>query len=225
MNEVAGVILMVLTSCGQMENGEPTGLWLEEFSVPHRIFIDAGYEVRIVSPLGGRVPVDERSLAQNTRPADADEALKLLADTGSLADVDPDDYIAVFFPGGHGTMFDMPGSEEVHTVVRSFIESQKPSAFICHGPAALTGVVGSDGESIVKGKKVTGFTNEEEAAVGLTEEMPFLLESRLKELGAGFSGGALFESHVIVDGQLITGQNPASSKEAAEELIQLLEPR
>lgn len=222
MNEVAGMILMVLTSCGEMNNGEPTGLWLEEFSVPYAIFTQAGYGVTLASPNGGKVPVDARSLAEGAKPENADQALNLLETTVKLADVDPGKFHAVFFPGGHGTMFDLPRDDSVQALVRSFVESEKPAAFVCHGPAALTQVTGSDGHSLVKGKKLTGFTNVEEAAVELTEAMPFLLESRLKELGALFSAADLFQPHVVVDENLVTGQNPASSKAAALAVLKLL---
>lgn len=216
------MVLMVMTSCSEMENGEPTGLWLEEFSVPYDLFIRSGCEVTLASPGGGRVPVDARSLADETKPENADEALELLESTVKLSEIDPEKWDAVFFPGGHGTMFDLPQSEETQDLIRSFVESGKPTALVCHGPAALVQVTGSEGKPLVQGKKVTGFTNEEEAAVNLTEQMPFLLESRLKELGGIFSSGGLFQAHVVVDGNLITGQNPPSSAGAARQLIQLL---
>lgn len=212
---------MVLTSCGEMDDGKPTGLWLEEFSVPHRLFVEAGYKVKLVSLTGGAVPVDARSLdAEN--PPEQVAALALLQDVGKLSEVDPAGFGSVFFPGGHGTMFDMPDSDRIQNLVRAFVESGKPSAFVCHGPAALVGVKGSDGQPLVQGRKMTGFTDDEEEAVELTEAMPFLLETRLKALGAVFVGAANFEPHTVVDGNFITGQNPASSQGAAEALIDQL---
>jgi putative intracellular protease/amidase len=213
-------ILMVVTSHAEIEEGDATGLWLEEFAVPYAAFLAAGYEVDVASPEGGTAPVDPRSTPEGETP-DA-TALAALQDTLVLNEVELGDYAAVFFPGGHGTMFDLPGSKAVQKTVAHFVEKNQPAAFVCHGPAALVGATLSDGTPVVKGRKVTGFTNAEEKAVKLDEKMPFLLETRLTELGGSFEGGADWASHVVVDGNLITGQNPASSGEAAKALLGLL---
>ncbi len=214
-------ILMVVTSHDRIDADDPTGLWLEEFAVPYKLFRDAGYEVTVASPKGGKAPVDPRSLAGDDEP-DA-IALAALEDTASLGAVDLDAHVAVFFPGGHGTMFDLPSSKTVQETVAHYLEKDQPTAFVCHGPAALVGVTLSDGSAAVKGRKVTGFTDAEEKAVQLDEKMPFLLETKLRELGGDFAGADLWQEHVVVDGNLITGQNPASSGKAAEALLKQLE--
>jgi putative intracellular protease/amidase len=210
-------ILMVVTSHDRIDADHKTGLWFEEFAVPFALFREAGYEVVVASPKGGDTPIDPGSLSKDEVP-DA-KALAALKGTQVLADVDLEKHVAVFFPGGHGTMFDLPGSKSVQAAVARFIESKRPTAFVCHGPAGLVGATLSDGTSVVKGRKVTGFTNSEEAAVKLTEKMPFLLETRLGELGGTFSGAENWAVHVVVDGNLITGQNPASSAKAAEAVL------
>ncbi len=224
MQSIAGMILMVVTSAGQMPDGHETGLWLEEFSVPYEIFTEAGYEVVVASPKGGEVPVDPRSMTDQTRPHNADSALEVLQDTRTLSNVDPAQFDAVFFPGGHGTMFDFPDSPAVQQTVEHFVNAAKPAAFVCHGPAALVGARGPDGTPIVSGRTLTAFTDEEEKAVDLVEAVPFLLQEKLEEQGASFVPAANFREHVVVDGTLVTGQNPASSGKAARELLQLLQP-
>lgn len=212
-------ILMVVTSHGRLDDDQPTGLWLEEFEVPFDKFRAAGYEVVVASPKGGKAPIDPRSTKDASAKA---ETAAALADTTKLADIDFEKYVAVFFPGGHGTMFDLPGSKTVQAAVRHFVGADLPAAFVCHGPAALVGTTRADGTPIVKGRKVTGFTDSEERAVELEDEMPFLLETRLEELGGEFSGAENWKSHVVVDGNLITGQNPASSGAAADALLEAL---
>lgn len=219
---LTGLILIVVTSHGQIDKEHPTGLWLEEFSVPYQAFIDAGYKVTVASPKGGKAPVDPRSLAEETKPENADAAMKLLENTVALSDVNLDQYDAVFFPGGHGTMFDLPDSQAVKKTVEYFMGKNLPAAFICHGPAALVGARDKSGQPLVKGRELTGFTNAEEKAVELDEVMPFLLETRLRDLGAVFKEAKAFSEHVVVDGQLVTGQNPASSGGAARALLKLL---
>ena len=209
-------ILMVVTSADAVDADHPTGLWLEEFEVPFQKFKAAGYDVVVASPKGGKAPIDPASTKDAAPEAETTAAL---ADTRKLADVDLDGYVAVFFPGGHGTMFDLPDDATVKKTVSHFIENDQPAAFVCHGPAALVGATLSDGTPVVQGRKVTGFTDSEEKAVKLDEKMPFLLETRLKELGGEFAGAADWQAHVVVDGNLITGQNPASSGEAADALI------
>ncbi len=211
---------MIVTSHGQMDNGKPTGLWLEEFSVPYEQFTEAGYVVIVASPQGGKTPVDPRSMPEELTEADK-QALKVLESTISLEELQSP-YKAVFFAGGHGTMFDFPNDENVSAVVQNAFEKDLPIALVCHGPAALVGAALPDGTAVVKGRKVTGFTNAEEQAVNLTKEMPFLLEDKLSEQGGEFSSKEIFKPHVVTDGNLVTGQNPASSKPAAEALLNLL---
>jgi putative intracellular protease/amidase len=203
-----------------MGEGEPTGLWLEEFAVPYRMFRAAGHEVTVASPKGGAAPVDPRSRESGDKPDR--EALDVLRSTRPLSEVELDAFDAVFFPGGHGTMFDLPSSSTVQETVEHFITAGQPSAFVCHGPAALVGASLPDGTSVVKGRNITGFSNEEERAVELDGKMPFLLETRLKELGGQFAAKPNFQDHVVVDGMLVTGQNPASSASTARALLQLL---
>lgn len=210
-------VLVVVTSHDQIAEGEPTGLWLEEFAVPYARFLEEGYAVTVASPKGGKAPVDPRSTEGEEKP-DA-KALAALEKTVKLDGLALDDYDAVFFPGGHGTMFDLPESTTVQKAVAHFIGKDQPAAFVCHGPAALVGATLPDGTSVVKGRKVTGFTDAEERAVKLDDKMPFLLETKLKELGGTFAGADNWQEHVVVDGNLITGQNPASSGKSADALI------
>jgi putative intracellular protease/amidase len=215
-------ILMVVTSHSYIDNDHPTGIWLEEFAVPFELFTEAGYHVTVASPRGGKAPLDPRSTADAETTYQPD-TLFALQDTIGLAGLDLSAFDAVFFPGGHGTMFDLPDDEAVAAAASYFIANDKPSAFICHGPAALVNATLPDGTSVVAGRTVTGFTNAEEDAVQLTDKMPFLLETRLKELGAEFSGADNFVEHIVTDGNLITGQNPASSKAAAQALLKQLD--
>ncbi|WFB34948.1 type 1 glutamine amidotransferase domain-containing protein [Kiritimatiellota bacterium B12222] len=219
--ETLGIIFLIVTSHGQMENGKATGLWLEEFAVPYEIFVDAGYTVYVLSPEGGEAPIDPRSLPE-TPTEQEQKAIEQLKHTLALKDyhgVPPD---ALFFAGGHGTMFDFPTDPTVQEWIKGALAQELPLALVCHGPAALVGATNAEGESFIKGKKVTGFSNAEEEAVNLTEEMPFLLETKLKELGATYSSAENFTPYVVVDGFLITGQNPPSSAAVATELIRLL---
>jgi putative intracellular protease/amidase len=216
------MILMVLTGVGQMPDGEPTGLWLEEFAVPYQLFVDAGYEVVLATPEGGPVPVDPRSTTGETMPANGAFALTLLQDTRPLRSVDLTAYDAVFFPGGHGTMFDLPNHPDVAATVAAFLPSGRPTALVCHGPAALVGVVDDAGVPLVRGRTLTAFSDSEERAVALDQAMPFLLETRLRELGAIVTPGPDFQAKVVVDGNLITGQNPPSSEGAAQAVLKLL---
>lgn len=222
-------ILMVLTSHDKLgDTGEKTGFWLEEFAAPYYTFIDAGAVVTIASPKGGAPPLDPKSdLPENqtemTERFRTDTAAQAeLANTKKLADVSEDDFDAVFYPGGHGPMWDMPGNATSIALIEAFVKADKPVGAVCHAPVALVDVRGKDGDYLVKGKRVTGFTNTEEEAVGLTAVVPFLLEDRLKERGAIFSKAANWAPFVQVDGKLVTGQNPASSRRGAEELLKLL---
>lgn len=215
-------ILMVVTSHAEIAPGDATGLWLEEFAVPYAAFLAAGYDVTIASPQGGKAPIDPRSLSEEKTPDQS--AVDALENTQKLSEVKLAAHVAVFFPGGHGTMFDLPNDASVQKAVAHFVENDEPAAFVCHGPAALVGATLSDGSPVVKGRKITGFTNSEERAVKLDEKMPFLLETKLQEQGGSFEGGADWASHVVVDGNLITGQNPASSGAAAAALLERLKP-
>jgi putative intracellular protease/amidase len=222
-------ILIVLTSHDQLGNtGKKTGFWLEEFAAPYYVLKDAGVAITVASPKGGQPPLDPKSeipefqteLTKRFRTDPAAEAE--LADTKKLADVSADDFDAVFYPGGHGPMWDMPDNATSIALIEAFLKADKPVAAVCHAPVAFVNVRGKDGEYLVKGKRVTGFTNTEEEEMGLTTVVPFLLEDRLKERGGIYSKAANWVPYVQVDGSLVTGQNPASSGPAAAELLKLL---
>src|SRR5271165_7205583 len=221
-------ILMVLTSHDQLGNtGRSTGFWLEEFAAPYFVFKDAGNELTLASPKGGQPPLDPKSdLPENQTPAMArfkkDEAAqKALAHTVKLADVKAEDFDTVFYPGGHGPMWDLAESPVSKALIESFYNSGKSVALVCHAPGVLRHVT-YKGEPLVKGKRVTGFTNEEEEEVQLTKVVPFLVEDELMRLGAIFEKVRDWQPHSVVDGRLLTGQNPASSTAAAQNLINLL---
>lgn len=218
-------ILMVLTSHDQLGNtGRKTGFWLEEFASPYYAFTDAGAEVTLASPKGGQPPIDPKSeLPENQTAAQQrfrqdEEAQRVLARTMRLADVRAADYDTVFYPGGHGPMWDLAEDPVSIALIESFYGSGKPVAAVCHAPGVLHRVR-YQGEPIVKGKRVTGFANTEEEAVQLTNVVPFLVEDELKRLGGRYEKGPDWQSFVVVDGRLITGQNPASSLEGARELL------
>jgi putative intracellular protease/amidase len=222
-------ILIVLTSHDQLGNtGKKTGFWLEEFAAPYYMLKDAGAAITLASPKGGQPPLDPKSdlpenLTELTKRFRADKAAQVeLANTKKLADVSAADFDAVFYPGGHGPMWDMPDNRASIALIEAFVKSGKPVGAVCHAPAALVNVRGIDGEYLIKSKRVTGFTNAEEEAVGLTAVVPFLLEDRLKERGGVYSKGADWSPYIQVDGKLVTGQNPASSGPAAEALLTLL---
>jgi len=222
-------ILIVLTSHDQLgDTGKKTGFWLEEFAAPYYVFKDAGVAITLASPKGGQPPLDPKSdlpenLTELTKRFRTDSAAQAaLANTRTLADVSAADFDAVFYPGGHGPMWDMPDNPTSIALIEAFVKADKPVGAVCHAPAAFVNVRGQNGEYLVKGKRVTGFTNAEEKAAGLTEIVPFLLEDRLKERGALYSKGTNWAPHVQVDGKLVTGQNPASSGPAAKELLTLL---
>lgn len=210
-------ILMVVTNHAVIDEEHRTGIWLEEFAVPYQVFKENGFEVTVASPKGGAAPVDPRSLNDEWKDEKA-----LLDDTVKLADVQTDAYDALFFPGGHGTMFDFPNDRSVQDAIRRFDDQQKVIAAVCHGPAALVGATRSDGTPLVAGKTVTSFTDEEERASKLDAYMPFLLESKLRELGAKFVAKEKWSDHVEVDGHLVTGQNPQSSRSIALKVVELL---
>lgn len=216
-------ILMVVTSHDRIDADHATGLWFEEFAVPFAKFRAAGYRVDVASPRGGDTPIDARSLENSAAMPDNESARAALRDTRILdAGITARDYAAVFFPGGHGTMFDLPDNPQVQRLIREFAEADKVIASVCHGPACLVGVRLRDGTAFVKGRKVTSFTDSEERAVQLDRAMPFLLESRLREQGAQFVPAKDWADNIVVDGRLVTGQNPQSSGSAAEAVIALL---
>jgi len=222
-------ILMVLTSYDRLgDTGEKTGFWLEEFAAPYYEFIDAGIEVTLASPLGGQPPLDPKSDAPDqqtdaTRRFHADPAAQqALATTRILADIDPAPFDAVFYPGGHGPMWDLPTDPNSIALIRAMLDSGRPVAAVCHAPAVLTEVRDRCGGYLVAGKRVSGFTNSEEHAVGLAGIVPFLLEDRLKQRGGLFRRADDWAAHVEVDGLLVTGQNPASSAPAANALMDLV---
>ena len=222
-------ILIVVTSHEPLgTTGEKTGFWLEELATPYYAFTDKGYEVVLASPAGGRPPMDPTSAqpesqTQATNRFENDPAAQAaLESTIRLFGLDANEYDAIFFPGGHGPMWDLATDETTAALISSFYQAGKPVGAVCHGPAALTKAVDKNGSSIISGKKVTGFSNTEETAVGLEKVVPFLLEDRLKELGADYSCGEDWGRHVVVDGNIVTGQNPASSKGAAAAIIDLL---
>lgn len=215
-------ILIVVTSAAKMPNGEPTGLWLEEFAVPYEVFKSAGAAITVGSPRGGATPIDPRSIPKDDEAERWREASEKLKDTAPLADIEAKDFDAIFLPGGHGTMFDFPGNVELMRLLRDFDGSGKPIGAVCHAPAALVTAVDAAGSLLVRGKTVTGFTDSEERAVKLEEQVPFLLETRLRELGADFKAGPDFQPHTERAGRLITGQNPASSDPAARLLLEAL---
>lgn len=211
-------ILMIVTNYGDIDSDHRTGLWLEEFAAPYETFKDQGYEVTVVSPNGGEVPVDPNS--ESDQWADT---RKLLNDTKALDMVHSKDFDAVFLPGGHGTMFDFPDNDTLQKLIAQFYENDKVVSSVCHGPAAFTNVTLSDGRPMVSGKTITAFTNEEESGTGLQSVMPFLLESKLREQGANVVVEQPYADHIERDGNLITGQNPPSSKSTAEAVIKALE--
>jgi putative intracellular protease/amidase len=221
-------ILMVLTSHDQLGNtGRKTGFWLEEFAAPYFVFKDAGVELTLASPKGGQPPIDPKSdLPENQTPATKrfkqdEEAKKALSQTSKLADMKAEDFDTVFYPGGHGPMWDLAESPVSISLIESFYNSGKPIALVCHAPGALQHVT-YKGAPIVKGKRVTGFANSEEEEVQLTKVVPFLVEDELKRLGGLYEKAPKnWQSFVVIDGRLITGQNPASSTEAAQALIKV----
>jgi putative intracellular protease/amidase len=223
-------VLMVLTSHSELGNtGKKTGFWIEEFAAPYYVLSDAGLEVVLASPKGGQPPIDPKSAEPDaqtmaTQRFDKDEALKQeLANTQRLSEVDAEDFDAVFFPGGHGPLWDLTVDPDAIRLVETFLGAKKPVAAVCHAPAVLLNAKEENGEPLVKGRQVTGFTNTEEEAVQLTDVVPFLLEDELKNKGGNYVRKEDWAAYAIKDGLLITGQNPASSAKAANLLLQVLE--
>ena len=219
-------ILMVLTSHDKLGNtGEKTGFWLDEFAAPYYVFKDTGAEVTLASPLGGQPPLDPKSDAQDAQTeathrfkVDSD-AQKVLSCTLKLSDVSAADFDAVFYPGGHGPLWDLVEDPSSIALIEAMLAAGKPVAAVCHAPGVLRHTKNLDGTSAVQGKAVTGFTNSEEEAAGLTKVVPFLVEDMLKQNGGKYSKQGDWAPHIESDGLLITGQNPASSAAAAKELL------
>ena len=222
-------VLFVLTSHDKLgDTGKKTGFWIEEFAAPYYTLADAGVKFDIASPKGGQPPIDPKSTepdaqTEATRRFYEDEDLQhKLSRTKKLSEVKAEDYDAVFYPGGHGPLWDLASDQDSIRLIEDFAKQQKPVAAVCHGPAVLLQAKAADGQPLVKGKKVAGFTNSEEEGVQLTDIVPFLIEDRMRELGGNYTKGDDWQPHVVTDGLLITGQNPASSEPAAEELLKLL---
>lgn len=222
-------ILMVLTSHDQLgDTDRKTGFWLEEFAAPYYVFGDAGHEITLASPKGGQPPVDPTSALPQmqtdaTRRFEADDAAKAaLAATVRLPEVDPAQFDAVFYPGGHGPLWDLVDDPASKQIILDSDAAGRPLGLVCHAPGVLHAVKKQDGTSLIVDRSVTGFTNGEEEAAGLTSVVPFLVEDSLTEAGARYSKGADGESYVVTDGTLVTGQNPASSADAAQRLLDLL---
>lgn len=222
-------ILIVLTSHDQLgDTGNKTGFWLEEFAAPYYTLKASGAQLTVVSPAGGQPPLDPKSDAPESQTeatkrfkADA-EAQAVLANTGKLADVNAADFDAVFYPGGHGPLWDLAEDRHSIKLIEDMIAAGKPVGAVCHAPGVLRHVKAADGTPLVRGKRVTGFTNTEEDAVGLTKVVPFLVEDMLKQNGGVYSKVGDWQPYAITDGLLVTGQNPASSEAAAEALLKLL---
>ena len=225
-------ILMVLTSHGLLgDTGKKTGFWLEEFAAPYYVFKDAGAKVTLASPKGGQPPLDPKSDApdaqtESTRRFKADAvAQAALADTRLLASVSGDDFDAVFYPGGHGPLWDLAEDTDSIALIESMMAAGKTVSAVCHAPGVLRRVRTKDGSLLVKGRNVTGFANTEEEAAQLTKVVPFLVEDMLVESGGHYTKGADWQPHVVTDGKLITGQNPASSESAARAVLTQLQAR
>ena len=223
-------VLMILTSNDKMGNtGKSTGLWAEEFAVPYYALVDAGVEVELASPKGGAVPVEPMSLkekGQNEPAVDrflSDAVVQSrIANTRKAADMDAAQFDAVFFPGGHGTMWDLPTDAGVTRAVEQADAAGKIIASVCHGAAGLVTAKRADGKPVVAGRRINSFTDAEEDAVGLTNVVPFQLESRLRELGASFEGAPNWQAFAVRDGRFITGQNPQSSGLVAQQVLEAL---
>lgn len=225
-------ILMVLTSHDRLgDTGRKTGFWLEEFAAPYYVFKDAGAEVTLASPKGGQPPLDPKSDAPDAqteatrRFKDDPDAQAALASTRTLASVSGDDFDAVFYPGGHGPLWDLAEDADSAALIESMAAAGKTVAAVCHAPGVLRRVRAQDGSLLVKGKRVTGFADTEEEAAQLTKVVPFLVEDMLVASGGRYSKGADWQSHVVTDGKLITGQNPASSAAAARAVLTQLQGR
>ncbi|XKH61422.1 type 1 glutamine amidotransferase domain-containing protein [Halomonas sediminis] len=222
-------ILLVLTSHDQLgDTGKKTGFWLEEFASPYYVFKDAGAQVTLASPAGGQPPIDPTSDAPEAQTPATERfrqdpaAQAQLASTIPLQDINPAEFDAVFYPGGHGPLWDLANDQTSIDLIEAFDRAGKAMGLVCHAPGALVKVRDAEGQPLVSGRSVTGFTNSEEEAVGLSNVVPFLIEDEFKRLGGHYEKGADWQPHVVTDGLLVTGQNPASSENAAKALLALL---
>ncbi|GAA3515009.1 type 1 glutamine amidotransferase domain-containing protein [Aquimarina addita] len=222
-------VLFVLTSHSELgDTGEKTGFWIEEFASPYYLLKDKGIEVVLASPKGGQPPIDPKSASDDFKTPATErfnndkETQQVLSNTLQLKNINQADYDAVFYPGGHGPLWDLAEDKNSIALIQDFYNHNKPVAAVCHAPGVLKNVQGKDGNALVKGKKVTGFTNSEEEAVQLTNVVPFLVEDMLKNNGGVYSKGEDWNPYSVTDGLLITGQNPASSELVAEKLLELL---
>lgn len=222
-------ILIVLTSHDRLgDTGHKTGFWLEEFAAPYYVFKDAGAQIMLASPAGGQPPLDPKSDEPGAQTSATErfrqdlDAQKQLATTTPLASINVADFDAVFYPGGHGPLWDLAQDATSIALIESVERAGKPLGLVCHAPGALIKARAVDGRPLVAGRKVTGFSNSEEAAVGLTNVVPFLIEDEFQRLGGRYEKGADWQSHVVTDGRLVTGQNPGSSEGVAKALLALL---
>ncbi|GGD01178.1 type 1 glutamine amidotransferase domain-containing protein [Pontibacillus salipaludis] len=218
---MANKMLMIVTNAGVLDDDHQTGLWLSEFAEPYMEFTQAGYDVTVASVAGGEIPIDPNSIS-GEEPDEWEGVMEPLKDTVVLSDVNPDEYSGVFLPGGHGTMVDFPDNEAIKNALQPFFEQNKVIGSVCHGPAAFVGVTDQNGKSFIDGKRLTAFTDAEEKDQGLDSKVPFLLETRLTELGANFMAEPNYTEHVEADGNLVTGQNPQSSLATARKVVQKL---
>ena len=221
-------VLIILTSHNKLgETGLKTGFWLEEFAAPYFTLLDAGANITLASPKGGRPPIDPKSdepdfqTAATERFKSDSDAQAVLANTSKLSDIKPEDYDAVMYPGGHGLLWDLANDQDSIAIIEAMVAANKPVASVCHAPAVLLKAKAPNGEPLVKGKKVAGFTNSEEDAVQSTQVVPLLVEDELIRLGGEYSKVDDWQSYAITDGKLITGQNPASSEAVAKAILEL----
>ena len=222
-------ILIILTSHDKLgDTDKKTGFWLEEFAAPYYVLLDAGAEITLASPAGGKPPLDPQSDVPDAQTGATerfkkdDAAQNALANTTKLAEIDADGFDAIFFPGGHGPLWDLSENADSQRMIELFVADDRPVAAVCHAPAIFKHTKGTDGKSLILGRRVTSFTNTEEEGVGLTNIVPFLVEDMLKANGGLYEKGPDWGAYVVVDGKLVTGQNPASSESAAKEMLKLL---
>nr|WP_263313345.1 type 1 glutamine amidotransferase domain-containing protein [Mammaliicoccus sp. Marseille-Q6498] len=214
-------VLIVVTNASQFKDGKPTGLWLEEAAIPYKVFIKNGLEVDIASVNGGSVPIDPNSTQEN-ETKEYHDVLEKLQQTNGIKDIVFENYDGIFLPGGHGTVFDFPNNPDLENMLAYYRENDKVIGAVCHGPSAFVGAKLPDGNYLVNDVKLTAFTDSEEKAMQLDNDVPFLLQSQLEEQGARFVKGGDFESHTVADGKFVTGQNPNSSQEVAEKFVNII---
>lgn len=216
-------VLIVLTNTAQVPgSARPTGVWASEYTDPYEVFTNAGFEVHVASPKGGRSPVDPRS-GSDAKVQRIPSAWQKMQQTIPLADINTRDYAAIFLAGGHGTMWDFPNEPNLVRVVSDAIALSRPVGAVCHGPAGLIGATTADGRPLLAGRRVNSFTNAEERAAGMNDVVPFLLEDRLRELGGEFASGGVFQQFMVEDQGLITGQNPASADAVATRIVEMVQ--